>query len=303
MAVWNTLRPGTFGEMSLRGIGNWLWFGLGFALLGWVLYEILRPRVKRDWWVSLKTGATSGGEYSFLSTHPSYVFVDLIIVTVTGFLFWVSRSNGFMTDNLPIMFAVSLIFPCLRLFSWYGLGLRVRGAETKGAWKPVAFFAVPVFAVFALIGVMTAFSIKQREREIANLPVVDAETFANSRETFNRMVGSEKKETDFVRLRARQVSEEAARCRNNQNYEFASVLADLGAGGDVLIVGSKYVGAGFNELVSKSGGNKDKMIEVIGKLREMPPASTIDSWKAYCALEKLPPKPTGGRWVLEMHEP
>jgi hypothetical protein len=93
------------------------------------------------------------------------------------------------------------------------------------------------------------------------------------------------------------------RCRNNQNYEFASVLADLGAGGDVLIVGSKYAGAGFDELVGKAVGNKDKMIEVTGKLREMPQASAIDSWKAYCGLDKLPPAPSGGRWVLEMHEP
>ena len=52
--------------------------------------------------------------------------------------------------------------------------VQIAVVEAKGAWKPVAFFAVPVFCVFALIGVMVAVSIKQREREIANLPVVDA---------------------------------------------------------------------------------------------------------------------------------
>lgn len=94
-----------------------------------------------------------------------------------------------------------------------------------------------------------------------------------------------------------------AQCKNNQNIDFATVLADLGAGGDVLIVGNKYDRSGFDELVSKANGNKGKQIEVMGKLRKMPSVRLIEKWKAYCELDKLPPTPAGGRWVLEMRQP
>lgn len=305
IAVWNTVRPGTFGESAtMRGAGNWVWFLLGFALLFWALREIFRPRVKKDSWYSPKTGGNSGGSYGFCSTHPSYFFIDLIVVIVSAFLLWYARTIGLDSRSHSVMLALAFLFPVLRLLAWYVLGLRIKNrAETSQAWKPAIAVAGCFFTVFAIIGVMVAVGERQHRREIANMPVVDEQTFANSRDAFARLSGEKQKETGFVRLRVTQFSDAAAQCKNKQNFDFATVHAGLGAGGDVLIVGSKYAHSGFDELVSKANGNKGRQIEVVGKLREMPTSSALETWKAYCGLDNLPPAPQGGRWVLEMQEP
>lgn len=318
LAVWNTIRPGTFGMMSLRGAGNWVWFLLGFALLAWMLREIFKPRVKGDVWRPTNVGLpglNTFGEarYSFCSTHPSYVFLDFVAVAVNAFFVWYAASGHYAAKHLYIMLAVSLIIPALRLLAWYGLGLRIEDQrESRRAWKPVSYFIIPVLVVFGAVSLAAVVSGRKQQQEIANLPVIDGQTFAHSHEAFAHLVSDNPRdkseirtaeETGFVRLRARQISAGATQCKNKDNIEFASVLADLGAGGDVLIVGANYSRSGFEELVKKSSGNQGKPIEVIGKLREMPLNGAPEAWKAYCGMEKLPPTPAGGRWVLEMHEP
>jgi hypothetical protein len=306
-SVWNTVRPGAFGEfMTLRGVGNWVAYLLGFALFAWLMREIFQPRIKKDSWVSPSTWATSGGTYGFCSTHPSYVFVDLIVVSAFAFLLWYAKHENLNARVAGITFTLSLIVPALRLFAWYVVGLRIKDeVEAQDAWKSAAWMFIPAFGVFALIGVLGIRATRQYEKEIANMPLIDEQTFSNSREAFARLAdGSrEVKETGFVRVHATQLSDAPVQCKNKENVEFATVLADLGAGGDVFIVGSKYDRSGFDELVSKASGNRGKPIEVVGKLREKPWAVQIDRWKAYCGFDQLPPTPQGGRWVLEMKQP
>ncbi|HYW70052.1 MAG TPA: hypothetical protein VE961_03400 [Pyrinomonadaceae bacterium] len=306
MAVWNTARPGAFGPAAtLRGVGNWVWFAIGLALLVWLLREIFQARVKQDSWVNPKTWSSSGGAYGFCSTHPSYFFIDLIPVAVSVFLLWYARGLAVETKNYWIMLAISLIFPVLRLLSWYVLGLKIESAESGRAWHPVAFVFIPFVLVFGGVGIAVAVGGRQHADEIANLPVIDEHTFANSREAFARLADTTQieKQTGFVRLRAKQISDGPTKCQNRDHIDFATVLADLAGGGDVLIVASKYAHDGFDELVSKATANGSRPIEVIGKLREMPRANSIPTSKAFCGLDKLPTAPPGGRWVLEMHEP
>ena len=104
-----------------------------------------------------------------------------------------------------------------------------------------------------------------------------------------------------MRLRAKQISDGISKCQNKDHVDFATVLADLGPGGDILIVASQYAHSGFDELLSKAT-SKGVEIEVIGKLREMPTALSMRD-KTYCGIDKLPPARQGGRWVLEMHDP
>lgn len=305
MAVWNTARPGAFGPAaSLRGIGNWLWFLLGLALLVWLLREIFQARVKRDSWFNPKTWSSSGGTYAFCSTHPSYFFIDLIPVATSGFLLWVARGIDIDIKNYWIMFVISLVFPTLRLFSWYVLGLRIKDPEAGNAWKPMALVFVPFLVVFGGVGIAVAVGNRSHQKEIANLPVIDERSFANSRDAFARLADASQteKQTGFVRLRAKQISDHLMKCQNREHVDFATVLGDLGTGGDVLIVASKYAHAGFDELVSQAT-SKGAEIEVIGHLREMPGAATIATWKAYCGMDQLSAAPSGGRWVLEMQEP
>jgi len=305
MAVWNTARPGSFGPAAtLRGVGNWVWFAIGLALFVWLLREILRPRVKKDAWVNPKTWSGSGGTYAFCCTHPSYFFIDIIPVAVSGFLLWYARGLVIDTKNYWIMFFISLVFPTLRLFVWYVLGLKIKDDEAQQAWKPMALVFVPFVVVFGGVGIAVAVGSRSHQKEIANLPVIDERSFANSREVFVRLADPSQIEnqTGFVRLRAKQISDRLTKCQNNEHIDFATVLADLGPGGDVVIVASKYAHAGFDELAGKASG-KGAEIEVIGKLREMPPAARVPAWKAYCGVEKLPAAPAAGRWVLEMQEP
>jgi len=306
MAVWNTARPGAFGPAaSLRGIGNWVWFAIGVALFVWLLREIFQARVKQDSWVNPKTWSSSGGAYGFCSTHPSYFFIDMIPVAISAFMLWYSRGVNVETKNYWIMFVISLVFPVLRLFSWYVLGLNLKHIEAQTAWRPVAFVIVPFVIVFGGVGIAVAVGSRKHETEVANLPVIDERSFANSRDAFARLVDASQieKQTRFVRLRAKQISERPTSCQNREHVDFVSVLADLGTGGDVLIVASKYAYSGFDELITKSTGNQGRQIEVVGKLRAMPFVSSIPRGQAYCGSDQLPSAPSGGRWVLEMHEP
>lgn len=303
MAVWNTIKPETFGDMSLSGIGNWIWFLLGFALFAWSLWQIFVPKVKGEVWRAINIGSWKKNNYDFFSTHPSYVLVDLIMIVVYVFVLWYGWGIGVDIKNIYILLGISAIFPVLRLFAWYVLGLKIKNSETRNAWKPAAWVFIPTYLVFALIGVLGVKGEYDRKKEIANLPVINEQTFADGRGKFESLKDKSGQETGFVRLRATQISEAAMLCKNSQQIDFATVLADLGTGGDVLIVGAKYSHRGFDELLSKSTNNKDKTIEVIGKLRELPAQSQIESWKNYCGIENLPPKPGGGRWVLEIQEP
>src|ERR1051326_4226383 len=263
VAVWNTARPGSFGTASLRGLGNWIWFLIGLALLVWLLREIFQARVKQDSWVQPKTWSSSRGSYGFCSTHPSYFFIDLIPVAVSAFLLWYARGAGIETKNYGIMLAISLALPALRLLSWYLLGLKIKDKDARTAWKPAAIVFVPVVVVFAAIGIAVAFGTRRHQTDIANLPVIDAQTFSPSREAFTRLLDTSQseKQTGLVRLRAKQISDGPVKCQNNEHIEFATMLVDLSAGGDVLIVASKYAHAGFDELVNKSAGNKAREIE------------------------------------------
>lgn len=304
-AAWNTFGPARPGEKTLSDKSDWLWHLLGLALFAWSVREILRPRLKRDSWISWKTGSDSGGDYIFCSTHPSYILVDLITVAGTGYFLWAALSEDVGARYFAVMFALALAFPTLRLFAWYVLGLRVADEdETAQAWKPAAWAAIPVFAVFALIAVLFFIGDIKQRRLTAGLPVVDEQTFGGGRAAFEQLLdgAAEEKVTRFVRLRARQTSGGPARCKNYENFDWAAVPADLGAGGDVLIVGHKG-NDGFEELVAKSGGNRGNVIEAVGRLREMPRRGDLPKWKAYCGLDDLPPPPPGGRWVLELGEP
>ena len=69
-----TVNPGAFGEfMTLRGVGNWVAFLIGFALLAVAAREIFKPRLKR-----IMGGGQFLDEFEreirfFAVTHPSYV--------------------------------------------------------------------------------------------------------------------------------------------------------------------------------------------------------------------------------------
>src|SRR5215467_5672436 len=77
------------------GIGDIVFYAIGFALLGWLLWGCLRPRIVAVSWaptfVSAQSGlfihaGSMGTRYGFVTSHPSYVFLDAIVVGTWWFI-------------------------------------------------------------------------------------------------------------------------------------------------------------------------------------------------------------------------
>lgn len=289
---------------------DYVFFLVGVLLYLWLLKEIFLPRVKHDSWFSFKTGASSGGDYYFSSTHPSYVFVDVLAVGFWWFARWlwsVGWQERVYQGTILILLAAAI--PVLRLLAWYVLRFRPRtelddeAKAVRSAWKPVAL----IYALSLAIGVVTAAVIiptemhrnREQARKEANLSVVDVASWKGS-ETFESLRDPESNvdgqiATRVIRLRATQKSQEAQTCANDAGQgEFGTVLATLGKYDDVLI----FSYGGVTELVERASGNEGKPIEAMGRLTQMP--NKVPTWKKYCGLEKLSTRP---RWVFVEERP
>jgi len=287
---------------------DYIFIALGALLIVWVLATIFRPAVHATRFVPV---FHSGGlyvanpemaaDYLFSSTHPSYIFIDLLVV---GF-YWFVRSlwASYWQERAyqgTIMLGLALAIPVLRLLAWYVLRLRPRGENTRtevgSSWKPVAmvygFFLLPL-SIFGA-GVWF-YQEHQRKVEDANLTVVEPNTWKGN-ETFNALLDPKENEaiTRRIRLRAIQKSTTAATCTNDTNGVFAAVLATLAPGHDVVIMNVGGSVEDLESLIKTANGNQGKLIEVTGRLRQMP--MQIPSWKRFCGLEKSSPRPV---WALE----
>jgi uncharacterized membrane protein len=305
--LYERLHPSINYQSPPLDKADYVFFAIGVLLYFWLLKEILRPRVKRDSWFSFKTGASSGGEYSFYSTHPSYVFIDVLAVGFWWFARW-AWSTGWQARVYQgtILVSLTAVIPALRLMSWYVLRLRPKDDdedERRSSWKPVALlYGVIVAIMLVAVAVVLPMEIREKraqERKEANLTVVDpaswkgAQTFESLRDLDHSVEGQVA--TRVIRLWANQKSSAAMTCTNDAGQgQFGTVLATLARYDDVLIF--SYSDAGG--LVQRAKDNKDKPIEAMGRLTQMP--NRVASWKKYCGLEKLSPRP---RWVFEEEHP
>jgi len=147
--------------------GDAAFAAIGFALLIWLMWGPLFPRIAGVSWtpvfhtgkldtIAVMPSATV--DYGFVTNHPSYVFIDVLIV---GF-WWFFRVV--MGDGDPerlyeanIWIGVASIVPVWRLICWYVLRRRpAPGGEqvVRNAWKPVAnlyvWFMLPLAVVFLI---------------------------------------------------------------------------------------------------------------------------------------------------------
>lgn len=147
--IVNELRPGTFAEHhNLDGPTDWLFALVGPALLAWVLEDIFRPRVKVERWYPFI------GSFDFLSTHPSYVLIDLLAIVFAVFYLWIGASGDFEMPIFWIAFGTAVAIPVLRLAAWYGLGLRIPATKDSEAYLPplwsfLIFVSILLLVIFA----------------------------------------------------------------------------------------------------------------------------------------------------------
>jgi len=136
--IWPEIFPAFNG---LEGVGDWLMAMVGPLFVTWVLYDILRPRIKDEVW-----GKFFRVKFKFCSTHPSYVLIDSLTIAFASFFLWIGLAGGFATPVFWLVLATAVAFPVLRLLAWYVFRLKIVDTETQDAYKP-ALWAFGIFSV------------------------------------------------------------------------------------------------------------------------------------------------------------
>jgi hypothetical protein len=293
---------------------DYVFFTIGLLIFTWLLATIFRPAVHETRFVPVFHGGGAhvanpqmADDYLFSSTHPSYVFIDLLSCSLWWFARW-AWSEGWQERVYQgnILLLLGAIIPALRLLAWYVLRLRPKGdeefqQEVQSSWKPVAILC-SILLLLALAATAVIIPVERREkreqeRKEANLTLVDAAGWRGS-VTFEALRDPDHEgsiATRVIRLRAMQKSSEATTCTNDAGQgTFATVLATLGKNEDMLIFSYDDPGG----LVQRASANQGQPIEVLGRLTHLP--HRIPAWKRYCGLEKLSPRP---RWAFEEEKP
>lgn len=289
-------------------------FAIGVLVFFWLLTTMFRPAVHPTTFVPVFSAGDAhvanpqmAGNYLFSSTHPSYIFIDLLACGLWWFARW-AWSEGWQERVYQgnILLWLGAVIPTLRLLAWYVLHLRPKGEEetqeeVRTSWKPV----VILYSILLLIALgATAVIIpverrnkREQERKEAALTVVDPASWKGL-ETFEALRDRDYQGgniTRVIRLRATQKSSEALTCTNDAGQgTFATVLATVGKSDDILLF--SYVSPA--ELAQRASSNAGKSIEVLGRLMYLP--NSIPKWKKYCGLENLAPRP---RWAFEEEKP
>jgi hypothetical protein len=311
--VYERLHPGVEYHSLPLDKADYVFFVIGLLIYGWLLATIFRPRVHATRFVPVfRAGGVvvwneqMGANYLFSSTHPSYIFVDILACGFWWFVRWLwSQGWEERVFQGTILIALALVIPAIRLFAWYVLRLRPPGdekirEEVGTSWKPVVW----LYVFLVGIGLATAAFVIPAERrdrraqaeKEAKLTVIDAASWQGSL-SFGELRDAEKTDrtvTRVIRLRAIQKSPGATSCGNKPGQpDFATVLASLGRE-EVLI----FSYSSWSDLVKRAAGNEGKSIESIGRLSPMP--DRPPSWKKICGLEDLPRRP---RWLFEEERP
>jgi hypothetical protein len=293
LAAWlfAILMPGSIADLiRVRGLDrcpaeparvDWSTFvalALGLAAAAWLAGRILRPRIV--------TGV--------LSSHPSYVVIDLVILALAWLMFDIGREPfgchfawEYWRGVLALAFALSI--PIARLVAWYPLGLRVEQQRAEVARIPVLTFCLVAAIPLALGGIFYGQYLLARHRA----PLADAATMAGGLAAHPALAGPVVRVVGTLKL------SEAIRCRcrpNDPESCFqAEALLDLQGAGEVIVFGGPHDADELRKLAQRGAG---KRLEVFGRLsRELPLPNRLCDPRGYGQL------PEAGRAVLVMERP
>ncbi|MEZ0274101.1 MAG: hypothetical protein ACAH88_04295 [Roseimicrobium sp.] len=176
----------------------WLVLAGGLWMFWRVVRDILWPRLKIEEWTPVHQGdgvilaqTRAKMRYAYLTTHPSYILVDVLSVIGPAILMVMAWNEPCHANHQVLMLrsavALWIPIPLLRMLSWYGLA-RGRAAlfqhlpedaeETKKAalewricWQPV----LNLWALYIGIGALILGIISwERRQEEKNTAVFDA---------------------------------------------------------------------------------------------------------------------------------
>lgn len=245
--------------------------GIGLFSLGWLIWRIFSPKVLVERWrpvlkagpVVLPNPTIPSVQYSFLSSHPSYVFVDFLVVAVGLFFRLIvgayPPAYGCANYLFPYVFGwcmlgISLLIPILRLTAWYLLQRREK--SEIAAWKPVFIFCAIAYPPLIAIPVMVF-------GEPLLAPLVQEKNFAGGLQAHSEFKDKQ------VRLEG--IVKDGTRCNRSKSdstsFGAASLLLDLGAGGEVIVHG---LSDHETWLAIQKEKNLGKKIRIYGTLQELP---------------------------------
>jgi hypothetical protein len=112
-------------------------FVIGALCMFWLIRTMTRPRRNTE---EGFTKTLSSYSFDFLSTHPSYIFIDGILFLWAYALTEFSDNSTFEIWHKYAYYALAILVPVLRLFFWYVVGLKFSKEECVRAWKPVMWF-------------------------------------------------------------------------------------------------------------------------------------------------------------------
>lgn len=307
-----TLLPGGTGLLDICFIL------IVVALFAWQTLRILWPKVIKTRWrartyipldpvtINIPNPTIPAIEYPFVSTHPSYLLLDLVVVGICFFIFTLTPQGPgwtFEQSRADALLVLGAYVPLLRLISWFILKRRPALVDTSQAWKPVALFVglflLPIFLLCLVLWYRLEIAEKKR---MANLPVVSAQTFAGGWQAHLDLIDSGhfenkdglKKVTREVRVKG--IQKNSPQTCTQGPHRFATVLIDLGEGGEALVFRSNEEA---DKLVKLTQNQEGKPIELTGRLRNLPRLSEVPPWQNICGLGELDPPPPSGRLLLK----
>jgi hypothetical protein len=130
---------------------------LGTLLLVWLVWTIVWPHM---------TTETAPANFllnvtfdKFISTHPSYIFVDVIFLLWAYALDEFASNSVFENTRTQTILILGITIPFLRLFFWYVMKFRYPKEKCRGAWKPIMWFYIivaPIAILYVIGTVMNA---------------------------------------------------------------------------------------------------------------------------------------------------
>ncbi len=235
----------------------------------------------------------------FFSTHPLYVFIDVLFFIPAIALFQSGRMETMCQLNTEWAFGwtliiITILIPLFRVFSWYVLGRKIEAMTIDKPWLPIAVwyvFALPLFIYF------TYNYMDKKVFPMLRVPVVNELTFKGGLSNHPEFEGK------IVRVQGKLVRG-IAKCglfgkdETKVPYPYGTVLLDLGKRNGEIIVQVKKPSE-VDDLEIEAENKKDKIFEAFGKLSKLPNPEK----RMICGIGKADSKQRGGLALLEVEMP
>jgi hypothetical protein len=295
--------PGTGGAVPAV-----FWAALALALVCgfFVVRGLARPRVRQGSWAPMARIPIGGDvdllvansrarvTYDYLSSHPSYALLLLVILPLPLSMWYFSRNEGdsafyWRVTGLTGM-ALLAALAVARVLAWYVFRFGRKELEKVSprvaweiAWKPVLMLIVLCYAITCI---PLAVMFWQDARRVATWPVV----------TVGATAGQD------VRVEGELKSDPVywapdGTGRGGNNYAGAGVLVRLATGGDALLLAESATVSDFKvALADASNGVIHTQGKVIDEITE--------TQQEYYGLDPTAfPDPDGGRVLVLLQTP